>query len=45
MGDNTKPIRTRSSFRQDEEMLLILVFIIEPTPFDDALLDTYHLNG
>ena len=40
MGDKSKPIRTRSSFKPSEEILLGLVSLIEPTSVYEALLDT-----
>lgn len=40
MGDKYEPNITRSSFEPSEEMLMGLVYLIEPTFVDEALLDT-----
>ena len=39
IGKKEDPIRTRTSFRNNEESLFGLVSLIEPTSIDKALLD------
>ena len=39
-GDKNAPVRTISSFKPSEEILLGLISLIEPTSIDEALLDT-----
>lgn len=40
MGDKTEPIRNRLSLKQDEETFMGLVFVIEPTSIDEAIIDS-----
>lgn len=40
LGDNTNFMRTKSSFRKDEEMFLGLVSVTELTSIDEVMLDT-----
>jgi hypothetical protein len=39
LGDKTEPVKTISHFRQEEETLLGLISITEPTSIDVALQD------
>lgn len=44
LGEKTKLVWTRTSFRQNEEMLQQLVFIIESTSFNESLPNLEALN-
>ena len=39
LGKKVDPIRTRYTFRNTEESLMGLVYVIEPTSIDKSLLD------